>query len=124
MKKRLFTLLVTASFLSVVKPAFAATTDNTDQELQKVAAQTAALESQMAALKKEIHQLKAEQGHLKKTTRRIVQRREENFAPVKTPVSPVEETKNGPVIKHAAVTYLAGTPVVIAPYIGPHSAFN
>lgn len=130
MKKRLFTLFVTASFLSIVKPAFAATPtiNNTDQELQKVAAQTAALETEVNTLTKEIHQLKAEQGHLKKTTRII--RTEEQQRPVKshnpvhilTPTT--EESHLLPAIRHSPVMYLTGTPVVIAPYIGEHNAFN
>jgi len=129
MKKRLFTLFVTASFLSVVKPAFAATTtmDNTDQELQKVAAQTAALESEVNTLKNEIHQLKAEQGHLKKTTRTLrnieQQKPVRTFVPVRAAPSSVEEPIL-PAIKRSPVTYLTGTPVVIAPYIGEHNAFN
>lgn len=133
MKKRLFTLLVTASFLSVVKPAFAATTtmDNTDQELQKVATQTAALESEVNTLRNEIRQLKAEQKveqrHLKKTTRAIQtvenQKPARTFVPIRVSPSSAEEPML-PAIKRSPVTYLTGTPVVIAPYIGEHNAFN
>jgi hypothetical protein len=118
MKKQLFTLLVTASFLSGVKPALADTQPTSDNELQKVAAQTAALESEVDALKKEIHQLKVQQKHSKKTTK---QKPPVTYTVVKAPATP--GVTNACAVK-SPVYSLTGTPVVIAPYVGDHVAFN
>jgi hypothetical protein len=128
MKQQLFTLLVSASFLSMVKPAFAETpvTGNSDQELQKVAAQTAALESEVTTLRKEIRQLKASQRYARTTTRQSesVENTAPGYAPVRVPTGSTESKTILPAVRNSPITYLSGTPVVIAPYIGKHNAFN
>jgi hypothetical protein len=125
--KRLFSLLVTAGFLSMSGAAFADSTDatvqNTQQELNQMS-------SQINSLNKEIKLLKTEQKSLQQQQRITAvhvnnpQARPLVIAPVApNSVAPIPANAGAPG-KSPALSYLSGTPVVIAPYVGDHVAFN
>jgi len=118
MNRRLFTVLVTLGLIAAAKPALA--DDNSD--LQKVMAQTSALESQVKALNKEIRVLKAEQRQAHKVTAPRGMR--QTAVNTSSAYYPVVSSPKGTSSTSFPITYLTGTPIIIAPYVGEHTAFD
>lgn len=117
MNRRLFTVLVTLGLVAAVKPALA--DDNSD--LQKVMQQTSALESQVKALNKEIRVLKAEQKQERRASSRTSRQTAVNTS---SAYYPVVSSPKGTSSTSFPITYLTGTPIIIAPYVGEHTAFD
>jgi hypothetical protein len=132
--KRLFTLLVTAGLLSMTGTAFADTSNSNNASVQSTQQELNQMSAEINALNKEIKILKVNQNQLK-----FQQQVAHNRAVVVRGAAPqpgvigISTTQSGTLNipangsaqgKAPLVTYLSGTPVVIAPYVGDHVAFN
>lgn len=126
-KNRKTMLLISAIGLSMLaQNALADTTDtspeNTDALIKNITAQTQQLEQQVNALKKQVRELKQQQQQVKKeedktssSLVRVLPTMSANVAAT----APAKTSAGKPLD-----TYVSGTPVVVAPYVGEHTAFN
>jgi hypothetical protein len=103
--------------VAAIRPAFA----DENSDLQKVMAQTSALESQVTALNKEIRVLKAEQKKVRKINNRAMRQTTVNTS---SSYYPIVSSPKGTSSTNFPISYLTGTPIIIAPYVGEHTAFD
>lgn len=144
-KKCIFSLLLSATIFTVMNaPVFGATTSkiSNEQSIEDITMQTNALKAQVAALEKEVKQLKQGQSsyqNISTNTPQVATRQgyRKNLSVSRTHINKqisipqgsgvVAQTTMGESNNQTTSNLfhgLAGTPVVIAPYVGDHTAFD
>ncbi len=129
LNKKLFLILSAFGCCTLASQNVLADTDNsiqqTDNLINKLSAQTQQLEKQVSVLRRQVVQLKKQQAKQtplpadKHPVLRVIHSTSAN-PNLGLPANTVEP----PAGKKPPVTYISGTPVVIAPYVGQHTAFN